>query len=118
MIHCYPSEDAIHLAVMEWVNLHPSISPYVIHIPNEGKRSFSFGKKLKKMGMRAGVYDLFIAIPKNGYHGMWLELKSRKGKLSKEQLQFCEDMGKQDYFPYVVYTIDDAIEIIKEYCGI
>lgn len=113
-----PSEDSIQIALMEWIALHPSISPYIIHIPNEGKRSISFGRKLKKMGMRSGVYDLFIAMPKHGYNGMWLELKSKKGKLTKNQIEFCKDMGKQNYFPYVVYSLDDAINIIKYYCGI
>lgn len=112
------SEDAIQIALMEWISLHPYISPYIIHIPNEGKRSISFGRKLKKMGMRSGVYDLFIAMPKHGYHGMWLELKSKKGKLSAKQIMFGKDMEKQNYLPCVAWSLEDAMNIIKLYCGI
>jgi hypothetical protein len=112
------SESVIHESVMEWVRAHPKISPFVMHFPNEGKRSIQYGAYLKRLGMRPGVSDLFIAIPKRGYHGAWLELKSANGKLSLLQKLFLEDMAKQEYAAVVTYSLDDSIKFIQWYCEI
>lgn len=112
-----PSETSIHLAVMEWVRLHPKLSPYVLHIPNESKRSPRYGKLLKDMGMRKGVSDLFIALPRNGYHGAWIEIKSDIGKVSPEQFKFIEEMKEVGYYCAVTVGVDQTIETIKWYLG-
>lgn len=111
-----PSEEDIHLTVMEWVRCHPTIKDFVIHIPNQGKRSLRYGKLLKDMGMRSGVSDLFIAMAKHGYHGAWIELKQKKGRLSSEQKQFQIDMSEQSYYVTTCYSIERAINTIKWYC--
>lgn len=110
------SELEIHRAVMQWVRLHKTISPYIIHIPNEGKRTASYGMLLKELGMRAGVSDLFIAIPRHQYNGAWIELKTAKGRLSIKQLAFLNDMRAQGYHTVICRSVDDAIETIKWYC--
>lgn len=66
--------------------------------------------------MRKGVSDLFIAMGKHGYHGAWIELKSAKGKLSKEQEYFLKDMSEQNYFTSVCYSVEEASSVIKWYC--
>lgn len=110
------SEDSIHKAVMQWVGLKPSIERLILHIPNEGFRTKRYGKKLKDMGMKAGVSDLFIAMPSHGFHGAWIELKSKNGILSALQKEFLEDMRIQGYFTSVCYSIDEAINMIDWYC--
>lgn len=112
------SETQIHLAVMKWVRLHPKISPYVIHIPNEGKRSQRTGRLLKNMGMRSGVSDLFIALPRNGYHGAWIELKTDKGKVQPSQIEFLEDMKSSGYFVEITRGFDATVMAIKNYCDL
>lgn len=111
-----PSESSIQKSVMEWVNLHPVIKKFIIHIPNEGKRTARYGKSLKDMGMRAGVSDLFIAMMRHGYGGAWIELKSVNGVLSDYQKKFLNNMAEQNYFTKTCYSIEEAIEIIKWYC--
>lgn len=94
------SEESIQKSIIEWISIHPDIkkySKYIIHIPNEGKRTPRYGKKLKDMGMRPGVSDLFIAIPRKGFNGAWVELKSKSGTLSKSQFEFLKDMEMQNY---------------------
>ena len=112
------SERQIHLAVMDFVNLHPSIKNNVIHIPNEGKRSLTYGGLLKRMGMRKGVSDLFIAQQHHGFGGAWIELKRKAGTLTADQVKFLNHMESQNYFTAVCYGIDDTIELIKWYCNL
>lgn len=109
------SEQSVHLVVMRWVRLQPKIAPYVLHIPNESKRSPRYGKLLKDMGMRKGVADLFIAIPRNGYHGAWIEIKTDKGRATPEQKIFLEDMKKMNYHGCITHGIDETIKAIEDY---
>lgn len=110
------SESSIQKTVMQWVNLNPLLRGFIIHIPNEGKRTSRYGKSLKDMGMRPGVSDLFIALPRHGYCGAWIELKSKKGILSDSQKAFLTDMSEQNYYINVCWTIEKAIETIRWYC--
>jgi len=43
------------------------------------------GKRLKDSGRLAGIPDLFLAHVKGYDGGMFIEMKSEEGKLSKEQ---------------------------------
>jgi VRR-NUC domain len=110
------SEESIQKAVMQWINLNPILRASVIHIPNEGKRTSSYGKSLKDMGMRAGVSDLFIAMPRHGYNGAWIELKSKNGVLSESQRQFKYDMYRQNYFTETCYSLEETMKFIGWYC--
>lgn len=112
------SETSIHLAVMQWVRLHPKIVPYVIHIPNEGKRSQRFGRQLKNMGMRPGVSDLFVALAKHDYHGAWIELKTPKGRVQESQEIFLSDMKAAGYYTSITRGFDETINLLQWYCGI
>lgn len=109
------SEDSIQDVVMQFIATSPLLRNVVIHIPNEGARTIQYGRRLKEMGMRAGVSDLFIALARRGYHGAWLELKSQDGLISAKQQQFLDDMAAQGYYTCVCFSIDETIEKIKWY---
>src|SRR4051812_31246320 len=110
------SEEDIHKTIMEWVRCHPLLKPYVLHFPNEGKRSLRYGKLMKDLGMRKGVADLLIAMPRHGFNGAWIELKSANGAIMSHQKKFMEDMHKQNYFTAYAWSIDQGIDLIRWYC--
>lgn len=116
-------EEAEQCALIEWARLHNDIWPYLIHIRNEGKRSLAEGARAKRMGLMKGVSDLFFAKPKiwaygeEYNHGFWIELKSQKGKPSKEQLDFLRKMEIERYETGIFYCWTDAANAILEYLG-
>jgi CRISPR/Cas system Type II protein with McrA/HNH and RuvC-like nuclease domain len=63
----------------------------------------------------AGVSDLFLARASGFWHGLFLELKVKGGKLSPAQSKFLESMARENYFTAVRYSADEAISTIKEY---
>lgn len=79
-------------------------------IPNEAKRSERLGAEMKRMGMLPGVADLCIVIQGRAH---FLELKSRDGKQSPEQILFqadCDEAG----IPYAVaHSIDEALKTLR-----
>ena len=88
-----PSEGTEQIHLMQWCrwaeHKYPELAA-IYHVPNEGKRSASTGGKLKKMGLRPGVPDICLPVPKGGYSGLYIELKRIGGKPTEEQLDWLE----------------------------
>jgi hypothetical protein len=87
----------------------------IVHIPNEGKRSVSYGAKMKRAGMRKGFPDLFLPIARRGFHGFVIEMKFDKGKLSPDQIKWLRKLKKEGYATSVCYGADEAIRMIEKY---
>lgn len=104
-----------HIGLMSWAKTQPILDEYLIHIPNGGYRHPLEALKLKKMGVKAGVSDLFIAYPNPNYHGLWIELKSEVGHLSFEQKKWLKLMADVGYATAVSYTIDETYDILQSY---
>lgn len=111
-----PKEDNECMALMEWAHYHSICKKYLIHIANEGKRTPQYGHKLKKMGLKKGVSDYFLAYPHNGYAGLWIELKAHAlSRSTPEQIEWIEDMKSVGYQGYIVYDWERAKDLILDY---
>ena len=115
------SESSEQIAVVEWFRLqYPKY--HLISIPNGqmigGRNKFVLIKKYKAEGMTNGVSDLFLCVPKNGYSGLWLEMKAtgkKASSLSPDQRIWLSDMGKQGYKAEWAAGFEQAKKIIEEY---
>ena len=75
--------------------------------------------KTKKQGLTKGVPDIMLPVPKNNYHGLFIELKRIKGgKVSPEQKIVIAALENQGYKAIVCHGHQEAIETIKKYLGI
>jgi hypothetical protein len=89
------------------------------HVPNGGFRRKEEAAKFKAMGVKPGVPDLHIPIPRKGYHGLFLELKRVSGgTLSKVQSYWLSELEKQGYAVYVAKGANDLIDYVKNYLGV
>ncbi|MBE9597159.1 VRR-NUC domain-containing protein [Moraxella sp. K2450] len=125
-------EDSIQKAVMAWARWQPlapigiagKLSDFIQHSPNGGARNPREGKNFKLMGTQAGFPDLFIYIPRGGYHGLFIELKrpktatSAKGQLQATQKAVIERLNSQGYKAVVCFGANEAIDEIKAYLGV
>lgn len=68
-------EDDEQIFLMQWVATKPRIRDYILHIPNQRMCKIGYRMKLKKLGARNGVSDLFLAYPTTKHHGLWIEMK-------------------------------------------
>jgi hypothetical protein len=73
-------------------------------IPNGGARNSVTGANLKAEGVKAGAFDLMII-----WRGISIgvEVKTPKGRVSKEQLLFHEQARRSGVFATVVRSVDD-----------
>lgn len=115
MKRSYLTETQHHIGLINWTKTQPILSEYLIHIPNGGYRHLKEAIKLKQMGVKAGVSDLFLAYPNRHYHGLWIELKQGKSKLSPEQKTWLEKMNKVGYATKVSYSLQETLAILQDY---
>ena len=106
-------------ALIHWWGIYSRINKIpenlLLHIPNGGNVGARNGKNLKSMGVRAGTPDYFLAHPNNGYHGLWIEVKTETGRVSPEQKTAIEVLGKQGYLAVVCRSTDEARLTIEQY---
>lgn len=97
------------------------VSDYLIAIPNGGLRNKRVAGQLKAQGVKAGVSDIFLPVPKSSMHGLWIELKRPKspqataGTVSQEQIDWLDRMGGQGYAAVVCYGWTAAMDTIIAY---
>lgn len=110
------AEDIEQIVVLEFLRQCTSIP--VIHIANQRATSPQHGAMLKRMGVWAGAADLFFPRSNHSHKGMFLELKTLKGKPSVNQIAFLDAMTKEGYFSVICYGSKEAIDTIKLFYGL
>ena len=97
-----------------YTHRYPELS-LLYHVPNEGKRSKITGSILKQQGLKAGVPDLCLPVARGAYHGLYVELKYGKNKLSDNQKQWLASLSCQGYFTAACWGGDQAFQTILNY---
>lgn len=113
------SEDTEQILVIQWAQWHLREFPdlkWLHHCPNGGTRNKGEAAKLKQMGVKAGVSDLHLPIPKGIYCGLYIEMKYGDNRQTREQKEFLSDMARVGHFVATCYTAEDATGIIRDYC--
>lgn len=112
-------ESGIQKGLIQWAKVTKIkgflIADYLFAIPNGGTRNVREAVNLKAQGVKSGVSDLFLALPTSTHSGLWIELKSPKGKLSESQKEWLDRMDTCGYSTSVCYSVDMAIDAIKAY---
>lgn len=85
------------------------------HIPNGGNRDAVEGKHLKQQGVKRGVPDLCLPVPRGHYHGLYIEMKTEMGHTSPEQEWWGERLAAQGYMWRVCHGWQSAVEVLEGY---
>lgn len=88
------------------------------HIPNGGGRDDIEGRHLKEQGVKPGVPDLDLPVPRGRYHGLRIEMKTVTGKTSPEQDWWIEQLTKQGYMAEVCYGWKSAVHVLEWYLSL
>jgi len=109
-----PLESSIQMQVAEW--LHYQYPDMLWTASTEGiKLPKMIALMFKLMGYCPGTPDIEIFEPKGIYHGLHLEMKSKDGTQSKEQIKWQAKAEERGYKYAVAWNLDQAIQIINEY---
>lgn len=99
------------MAALKWPELH-----LMYAIPNGGSRHKLEAANLKKQGVKPGVPDVFLPVPRGGYHGLYIEMKRRRGGvLSQDQRDYIDALRAQGYRVETCKGFHPAADLIEEY---
>lgn len=116
------TEHQEQAAVIQWAALLLNKCPLLAMlyaIPNAAKRSMALAAMMKAEGMKSGVPDLCLPVSQNDFHGLYIEMKRKKGGVvSKEQSWWKDNLIEQGYRAVICKGADEAIAEIKNYMGI
>ena len=84
-------------------------------IPNGGHRHKATAARLKAEGVKRGVPDLCLPVARNGAHGLYIELKTERGKATPEQLGWIRALRRQGYAAEVCRGWESARSMIEHY---
>ena len=112
-------------ALFHWAQLQECKYPQLklmFAIPNGGSRNPIEARNLKLQGVKAGVPDIFLPVPKRSKFtneiicaGLWIELKADNGKVPDNQKVWLSALNGIDYYAVVAYGWEEAKKIILEY---
>ncbi len=84
-------------------------------VPNGGSRNKLEAINLKRQGVKPGVADVLLLIPKGGFASLCIEFKTKTGKQSPDQKEFQRQAQKCGSKYVIVRSVIEAIEEIKDY---
>ena len=106
-------EASIHKAVVDWCKLHNNpILHRIFHVPNGERRDKITAARLKRQGVVAGIPDLCLPLPGNKV--FWLELKTKKGRLSKVQQRLHANWAEIDHYVMTAYGYIEACKLLED----
>ena len=101
---------------------------WLFAVPNGGGRGMVQGTALKAEGVKAGVSDVCLPVPKWApdkygeprpvYFGLFIEMKRADGKVTdvkKNQHDFIDFVKAQGYFADVAFGWKQAVQIVEWY---
>ena len=112
------SEAEEQMAVMKWAELMSNRFPclkWMYHCPNGGSRNVVEAANLKRMGVKSGVPDLCLPYPSSGYHGLYIEMKTDKGRSTAAQREYIDWLNEQGYMALVCHGAGEAINALEVY---
>lgn len=88
------------------------------HIPNGGSRNEIEAKNLQRSGVKSGVPDLCLPVPRGRYHGLYIEMKTETGKVDPNQDWWQNQLALQGYFSIVCYGWESAVRVLEWYLNL
>ncbi len=114
------SEHEHQVLVIQWARLQVKCGTYpdldVLHaVPNAARRTKGERGWMLSEGMKAGVPDLHLPVPRGGFVGLYIEMKSKGRKLTAAQDWWQDRLHKLGHFVATCFTSSAAIDTLTEY---
>lgn len=113
------SESSEQQALFCWAALaateYPALSR-LFAIPNGGFRFKREAARLKAEGVRAGVPDVLLPLPKFKWAGLFIEMKKKRvGRVQDNQSEWIAYLNSAGYLAVVCYGWEEARDTILTY---
>lgn len=105
-------------ALFTWAGYQTAVYPelkLLYAIPNGGHRHKAVAAKLAAEGVRRGVPDVCLPVPRGEFHGLYLEMKYGRNRTTPEQNTWLEALAGQGYKTAVCHSFEAAQRLIANY---
>lgn len=127
MSNTNPKEKEVRSFIAEYLQRQYPDIIYRFDLAADQRLTVGQAVRNNKLQPHKGYPDLFIAAARNGYHGLFIEMKRKgagtylkdgslsKSKHTQEQKAFLDDLEDQGYKAVFGVGIDECKEIIDDY---
>lgn len=84
-------------------------------VPNGGSRNPIEAANLKRQGVKSGVADVILQIPKKGFASLCMEFKTPMGRQSNEQKEYQRQVEMAGSKYVIVRSVEQAIKTMENY---
>ncbi len=114
-----PLEHDEQVTLFQWAEWNFGRYPelrWMFAIANGGLRNKIVAKKLKAEGVKKGVPDVFLSVPRRGYNGLYIEMKRQQGSTTSEaQKEWHTALRQYGYRVDVCQGFEKAKEALENY---
>jgi hypothetical protein len=101
-------------AVNKMLPQYPALA-LLYHIPNGELRDPKTAIFLKRMGVMKGVPDLHLPVARQGFHGLWMELKVPNGITMPYQKAVHSMLQREGHRVEMVRGVEEGVAILEDY---
>ncbi len=113
------TEYAEQAALFAWSALNQIKYPclkWMFAIPNGGFRFKSEAGRLKASGVKPGVPDILLPVPKGAWAGLFIEMKRKvASRIQHNQYEWLDQLVCFGYRAEVCYGWEQARDVIEDY---
>ena len=103
--------------LIQWCRTRPELQ-FLFHIPNESVGGQGWLVRNRQMGVKSGVPDLMLPVPSKGYHGLFIEMKTKNGRTSAAQRAWIDALNTFGYLAIVAHGWEEAKCTILNYLNL
>lgn len=113
----------MQVALFAWADdparqaVHPELA-LLYHVPNGGCRTPRAAGRLKAEGVRPGVPDVVLPVPRGGYGALYVELKVPGGSTSPAQADWLYQLARVGNRTALVTTLEAAQRAVLDYLSL
>jgi len=113
------TESSEQITLFQWAVYNAKTMPELAllhHVPNGGLRTKATAGRMRSEGVKAGVPDICLPVPRGAYHGLYIELKRVGGAgPTKHQQKWIDALARQGYKASVCFGWESAAREIQAY---
>ena len=102
-------------ALITYLQLQYKDVRYCASLGGQYQRYQSQRAKAIRTGYVKGFPDLQITEARKGYHGLFIELKTKTGRLTKYQQEWIDDLNERGYLAKCCKGLEEAMNTIDQY---
>lgn len=102
-------------ALVTYIQLQYPKVRYCASLGGQYQQYQSQRRKAVKTGYVKGFPDLQITEARKGYHGLFIELKTKTGRITKYQQEWIDDLNERGYKAECCQGLESALDLVDWY---